>query len=172
MSYRLSMKQKNWVVVLHVLSIVGWLGGAVCMLLLSRHMLYADQGEQLYYTLENMHLIDSTLIRYPALIALVTGIVLSLWTQWGIFKYYWILIKLVLTVSLIVFGITCMGQWLSELFRTADEMRLAALGDAKFLDTAYRLLGGAVANIGALVFMTAISYFKPLGKIRKTARKS
>lgn len=46
-------------------------------------------------------------------------------------------------------------------------MRIVALKDAGFLTTSYSLLGGAVANIVALVFMTAISYLKPFGKIKK-----
>lgn len=167
MSYRLSIKKKQLIIVIHVLSVVCWLGGAMCMLLLGTYMLRAENGEQLYFTLENMHLIDVVFIRYPALVALLTGIVLAIWTNWGLFKHYWILIKLILTLLLIGLGIGYMGDWLSQIVRIAEQERFLALGDAAFLNASYSLIGGAIANIVALIFMTAISYFKPFGKINK-----
>ncbi|AEI40372.1 hypothetical protein [Paenibacillus mucilaginosus] len=165
MSYKLSMKAKQAIITVHVLSVVCWLGGAAVMLLLGLHVLRAESGDQLHYTLENMHLVDVVMIRYTALVALLTGLVLSIWTHWGLFKYYWIVIKLILTVGLIVFGIQYMGSWLSQLMRDGDLLRDLALGAPGFRQTGYSLMGGAIANIAALVFMTAISYFKPFGKI-------
>lgn len=115
MKFKFSIKQKQWIITIHVLSVVCWLGGAICMFVLGSYMLLSGNGEQLYYTLDNMHLIDVVLIRYTALVALLSGIVLSIWTQWGLFKHYWIVIKLILTVFLILFGIKFMGNWLSNL---------------------------------------------------------
>ncbi|GIP40677.1 hypothetical protein J31TS4_39570 [Paenibacillus sp. J31TS4] len=172
MSYKLSIKKKQWIVVIHVLSVVCWLGGAMVMLLLGLYMQKAENGEQLYYTLENMHLIDVVFVRYTALLALFTGIVLSVWTNWGLFKHYWILIKLILTVALIAFGIKYMGAWLSQIVRIAQQERSLALSDTAFLNASYSLIGGAAANIVSLIFMTAISYIKPFGKINKRASKS
>ncbi len=172
MKYKFSIKQKQWIITIHVLSVVCWLGGAICMFVLGSYMLMSGNGEQLYYTLDNMHLIDVVLIRYTALVALVSGIALSIWTQWGLFKHYWIVIKLILTVFLILFGIKFMGNWLSDLIQGADQMRIVALKDTGFLTTSYSLLGGAIANIVALVFMTAISYLKPFGKIKKRGERN
>lgn len=172
MSYKLSIKKKQLIIVIHVLSVVCWLGGAMVMLLLGTYMLKAENGEQLYYTLDNMHLIDVVLIRYTALVALLTGILLSVWTNWGLFKHYWILIKLILTVALIGFGIEYMGDWLSQIVCIGKQERFLALSDAAFLNASYSLIGGAIANIVSLIFMTAISYFKPFGKISKKVQKS
>lgn len=44
MRYKLSIKKKQLIIVIHVLSVVCWLGGAMCMLL-PRH-LYAEGGER------------------------------------------------------------------------------------------------------------------------------
>lgn len=172
MSYKLSIKKKQLIIVIHVLSVVCWLGGAMVMLLLGTYMLKAENGEQLYYTLDNMHLIDVVLIRYTALVTLLTGILLSVWTNWGLFKHYWILIKLILTVALIGFGIEYMGDWLSQIVRIGKQERFLALSDAAFLNASYSLIGGAIANIVSLIFMTAISYFKPFGKVSKKVHKS
>ncbi|CAM5780763.1 MULTISPECIES: hypothetical protein [Brevibacillus] len=171
MGYKLSIRKKQLIIIIHVLSVVCWLGGAMVMLLLGMYMLKAENGEQLYYTLDNMHLVDVVFIRYTAVVALLTGIVLSVWTNWGLFKHYWILIKLILTVSLIGFGIGYMADWLSQIVRIAEQERFLALGDAAFLNTSYSLIGGAIANIVSLIFMTAITYFKPFGKIKPIVRK-
>lgn len=171
MGYKLSIKKKQMLIIIHVLSVVCWLGGAMVMLLLGMHMLKAGNGEQLYYTLENMHVIDVVFIRYTALVALLTGIVLSVWTNWGLFKHYWIVTKLSLTILLIGFGIEYMGDWLSQIVRIAKQERFLALSDSAFLNASYSLIGGAIANIVSLIFMTAISYFKPFGKIKPVARK-
>ncbi|MED1855033.1 hypothetical protein P4V33_25945 [Brevibacillus borstelensis] len=86
MGYKLSIRKKQLLIIIHVLSVVCWLGGAMVMLLLGMYMLKAENGEQLYYTLDNMHLVDVVFIRYTALVALLTGIVLSVWTNWGAFQ--------------------------------------------------------------------------------------
>lgn len=172
MSYKLSIKKKQLIIIIHVLSVICWLGGAMVMLLLGTYMLNSENGEQLYYTVENLHLIDVVMIRYTALVTLITGILLSVWTNWGLLKHYWIVIKLILTLLLICFGIAYMSGWLSQLVSIAQQGRALALSDAAFLNTAYSLIGGAIANIVALIFMTAISYFKPFGKIGKKVPKS
>ncbi|MGN7384159.1 CopD family protein [Paenibacillus sp. SAFN-117] len=172
MSYRLSLKKKQLLITIHVISIISWFGGVFCMFMLGLYMLNSENGEQLYYTLENMHLVDVILIRYTALVALLSGLALSLWTNWGLFKYYWIVAKFILTIILILFGIAYLSPWLSQLLREADLGRSLALTNAAFLDKSYSLLGGAIANIIALTFMTAISYFKPFGKINPKLNKS
>ncbi|MFD0714722.1 hypothetical protein [Paenibacillus sp. GCM10027626] len=58
MSYRLSLKKKQLLITIHVISIISWFGGVFSMFMLGLYMLNSDNGEQLYYTLENMHLVD------------------------------------------------------------------------------------------------------------------
>ncbi|WNC14349.1 hypothetical protein [Brevibacillus brevis] len=79
--------------------------------------------------------------------------------------------KLILTILLIGFGIEYMGDWLSQIVRIAKQERFLALSDSAFLNASYSLIGGAIANIVSLIFMTAISYFKPFGKIKPVVRK-
>lgn len=71
MGYKLSIRKKQLLIIIHVLSVVCWLGGAMVMLLLGMYMLKAENGEQLYYTLDNMHLVDVVFIRYTAVVALL-----------------------------------------------------------------------------------------------------
>ena len=47
-----------------------------------------------------------------SLATLLTGIVLSLGTKWGLLKHYWIVAKLLLTVGVTLSGIFCVDLWI------------------------------------------------------------
>lgn len=173
MAYRLNMRKKKVLVAIHVLATMAWFGGALCMLILGIYMGNAENQEQLLYTLANMHLIDGTLIKYPALVVLITGLMLSVWTHWGLAKHYWVLIKLVFTFLIILIGILFLSDWLSFLMETAELNQSAALQNDSFNKTRFYLTAGAIFNIALMALMTLVTYFKPFGKIkRKTNPRS
>lgn len=167
MAYRLKIKQKQWLVIIHVVSIISWTGGAIGMLTFGLALLFAENGQQLYYTLMNIHLLDESLIKYPALSVFITGILLSVWTQWGLFKHYWVLIKFTLTILMIIFAILNLSDWLNILIETAQNHGLIAFQLEVFQYTGWRLLIATIFNIAAMLFMTIITYLKPFGKIKK-----
>src|SRR5690606_24640634 len=74
MAYRLSVRKKQMLVAIHVLSVMAWFGGTCCMLLLGWSMRSAENGPQLLYTLSSMHIVDEALLKYPALVALISGV--------------------------------------------------------------------------------------------------
>ncbi|PRX42635.1 hypothetical protein CLV97_101124 [Planifilum fimeticola] len=130
----------------------------------------AENGEQLFYTLSSMHIVDETLLKYPALAALISGVLLSVWTNWGLTKYYWVLIKLILTVGIILFAIFFVSRWFSFLLSAAEQWGYAAFRRDAFQSVwMSNMLGGAV-NLAALLLMTLITYFKPFGKIKGRGR--
>jgi hypothetical protein len=136
-------------------------------LILGIYMGNAENGEQLYYTLSSMHMIDGTLIKYPAMVVLITGLMLSVWTHWGLTKHYWVLIKLVSTFFIIMLGILFLSDGLSFLIATAEKDHLAALQNASFHRTSISLTLGAIFNVAAMVMMTLVTYYKPFGKIKR-----
>jgi hypothetical protein len=81
----------------HVTFSVGWLGAVVAYLALAIAGLTshdAQMGPAAYLAME---LIGWFVIVPCALASLLTGLVQSLGTEWGLFRHYWILAKLVLT---------------------------------------------------------------------------
>ncbi|CAG7657543.1 hypothetical protein ACFQI7_35100 [Paenibacillus allorhizosphaerae] len=168
MAYKLSMKQKNILVVLHVISVAAWFGATLCMLLLLLYVKKAENGEQLYYILESMHILDDNLIKYPALLTLFTGVLLSLWTHWGIAKYYWVVVKLILTIVTILLGIFFINDWFAYLLSAAKKYGFAAVQRQDFQSIWLANVLAAIFNNAAYGFMMFITYFKPFGKIRKT----
>src|SRR5215216_5622851 len=79
----------------HVTSSVGWLGAVVAFLALSM----ASQDPQ---TVRGAYLVmelTGWVVLVPlSLASLLTGLVCSLSSSWGLFRHYWVLFKLVINV--------------------------------------------------------------------------
>ncbi|PLR66925.1 DUF2269 family protein [Bacillus sp. UMB0893] len=170
MAIRLSLRKKQVLVSIHVISVTLWFGGTMGMLLLGFYLKNAVDGEQLYYTLLSMHVIDESLLKYPALLTLITGIMLSVWTQWGLFKHYWVLIKLALTIVTILLGIFFINDWFSFLVTTAEELGFSALQNQDFHNVWFSMILTGSFNLLCLVMMTFVTYIKPFGKIKKIVK--
>lgn len=171
MAYRLNQKKKSILVAIHVLSVASWIGGTLGMLLLGVYLQNAANGEQLFYTLASMEVIDENLLKYPALLSLLTGILLSIWTQWGLVKHYWVLIKFALTILTIMIGILFLNKWTALLVDLVEETGFVALQNSQFQSTWLSIIITASFNLFCLAFMTFITYLKPFGKVKKNKSK-
>jgi len=82
----------------HVVASVGWIGAAVVFLAISALALTARDDLTVrgaYVLMER----EGWLVLVPlAFASLVTGLVMSLGTTWGLFRHYWVVAKLVITV--------------------------------------------------------------------------
>jgi hypothetical protein len=87
-------------------------------------------------------------------LALLTGIALGLGTPWGVFRYPWVVAKLVLIITVIIVGATVLRPVLT------DDTNA---GDAP-------LIVGAAYDVTALTVATALGVFKP-GRSRRPAPK-
>src|SRR5713226_2624989 len=82
----------------HVTSSVGWLGAVAGFLALAVAGLSNQNAETVRAAYIAMHLTTWFVIVPLSLAALLTGLVQSLGTTWGLFRHYWIVTKLLLTV--------------------------------------------------------------------------
>lgn len=167
MAYRLNQKKKSILVAVHVLSVASWIGGTLAMLLLAVYLQKGANGEQLLYTMTSMEVIDENLLKYPALLTLITGIMLSVWTQWGLVKHYWVIIKLVLTILTIMIGIFFLNRWTANLGILIEDLGFIALKNEQFQTTWISVVTTSSFNILCLAFLTFITYLKPFGKVKK-----
>ncbi len=82
----------------HVTCSVGWLGAVVVFLALSIIGLTSQDAQ----TVRGAYLVMEPAARFVlvplAFASLLTGIVQSLGTTWGLFRHYWVLFKLLITV--------------------------------------------------------------------------
>ena len=82
----------------HVVSSVGWLGAVAGFLALAAAGLTSQDAQMVRAAYLAMELIAWFVIVPLALASLLTGLVQSVGTTWGLFRHYWVLAKLLVTV--------------------------------------------------------------------------
>lgn len=84
--------------ILHIVTSVGWLGAVAAFLVLSMVGLNSEDNSLVRAAFASMDLLGRYLIVPLSLAALSSGILQSLTTQWGLFRHYWVVTKLALTI--------------------------------------------------------------------------
>jgi hypothetical protein len=143
----------------HVTSSVGWLGAVAGFLALAVAGVTSADAKLVRAAYLSMHLITWFVIIPFSVAALLTGLVQSLGTPWGVFRHYWIVAKLGLTViaTLILLAHT---QPIGRVAGVASQTMLAS-GDLRQLRI--QLIADAGAALMALLLATTLSVYKPWG---------
>lgn len=148
----------------HITSSVGWLGAAVGFLALVVPTLTSQDAQTVRAAYMAMELTGWFAIVPLALASLLTGLVMSLSTQWGLFRYYWVLFKLMLTLLATIVLLLNM-QTVSFLAGVAAEAGSVGLSG----------LRGELVHAGAgllvLFVITILSIYKPWGMTPYGRRK-
>ena len=149
----------------HVTSTVGWLGAVAGFLALAIAGLTSQDFQTVRATYLAMELTGWYVLVPLCLASLVTGLVMSLGTPWGLFRHYWVLIKFLITVAsaLILFMYT---RTLSHLGDLARDTRLS-IND---LRNPSPVVHAGLALL-ALLVTTTLSVYKPPGMTRYGQRK-
>ena len=82
----------------HITFSVGWIGAVIAYLALVAAAMTTQDAQTLRAAWIMMELTGWYVIVPLALAALLTGLVMALGTRWGLFRHYWVLISLVLTI--------------------------------------------------------------------------
>ncbi|MGO0578195.1 hypothetical protein [Ornithinimicrobium panacihumi] len=147
--------RKAWLLT-HVITSVGWLGAGATNLVLAVSVMQGQgSAPGVGYAYQTIHLIDAWIVIPAAFAALISGIVLSLGTPWGLFRHWWVVAKLVLTLAVILFSTFGLGVWV--------EMSQPAAGPSDPTRYTSAITTGACMNMLALTGMTALSIYKPKG---------
>lgn len=154
------------VLTLHIVTSVGWLGAVAVVLVLAVTGLASTDPLLVRVAYIAMNLVGWTIIFPLSLASLLSGIVQGMGTVWGLFRHYWVTIKLVVTALATVLLLVHL-QPVAEMAEVAsaaepvpsrmDAMRLQLVVDA----------GAAVL---ALLVTTVLSVYKPRGLTRHGQR--
>lgn len=97
-----------------------------------------------------------------SLTALATGIALATGSPWGLARHYWVLAKLVLLIAVILAGM---------LLFTPEAMADATAGGAAPAGRRWEQVAVVSCQLAMLLTATALSVFKPRGRVgRRRAR--
>src|ERR671917_1368106 len=118
----------------HLTVSVGWIGAVVAYLALGVSAATSRDAQTVRAAWIAMELSGWFAIVPLALAALLTGLVMSLGTPWGLFRHYWVLITLVLTVFATVILLLHMPtvSSLADVAREAEGAELTGLGGDLF----------------------------------------
>ena len=145
----------------HVTSSVGWFGAVVAFLALAIMGLRGDGEDGLIRSAYvAMEAIGSFVIVPFSLASLATGLIQSLRTHWGIFRHYWVVAKLLITVGASLLLMLHM-QVVSTVAEAASS---GALGAHHLRDPRMQLVADAGAASLVLLIAIALSIFKPQGR--------
>ena len=143
----------------HVTFSVGWLGTVAGFLALAIAALTSRDVQTVRGSYIAMELTGWYVIVPFCLVSLVTGLVLSLGTPWGLFRYYWVLVKFLITVvsAVILLGFT---QTLGALGQLASDATLS-MAELRDLNQSPALHSGG--GLLVLLVATALAVYKPWG---------
>lgn len=161
---KLSVKPKNWLLSSHVAFGGIWFGTALCMVAIAFFNRDTASGEQLYAVNSVMKLLDDWVIIPSATLSLITGGLLCWLTIWGFVKHYWIIVKWIATVTLIVTGTVWLGPWVNAMTAISEVERMQALQNPLYAFDRQAVLIGAIAQTSCLLAIIAISVLKPWGR--------
>ncbi len=146
----------------HITFSVGWLGAVAVFLALAITGLSSQNIQLARSAYVAMELSAWYVIVPFCLASLFTGVVQSLETKWGLFKHYWIVVKLFLTIAATIFLLLHL-QPISYLAGVAANTSLSKIQEPGLQ---IQLIAVSGAAILVLLAATTISIYKPWGKIQ------
>jgi len=158
---------RKFLLTAHVVSSVGALGAVAVFLALAIAGLNADDSAIVRAAYLAMELAARFVIVPLVFAALLTGLLQSLVTAWGLFRHYWVIAKLLLTVLTVVVLMLQM-EGIGYVARMAAEMTLSA---ADLRAARISLVTHAAGGLLVLLAAAALSVYKPRGMTRYGWRK-
>ncbi len=163
----LSPRLRKAVLTAHVTLAVGWLGAVAGFLAIAIAGLASEDAQVVRSVYVSMGIIARFVIVPLSFAPLVTGPILSLGTPWGLFRHYWILAKLAITVlSTIVLQVH-----MRPINLLADAAVTSAGLSADLRTAQVQIVVASVAAVLALLAATALGVYKPRGMTRYGWRK-
>jgi hypothetical protein len=156
---------RTFALTVHVTSSVGWLGAVAAFLALGVVGLTSRDAQ----TVRGAYLVmepAAWLVLVPlALASLLSGLVQSLGTTWGLFRHYWVLFKLLInlfaTVVLLMYMQTC---------RVLADVAADPSADLAVVRNASPVQHAALA-LALLLVATVLAVYKPRGMTAYGQRK-
>jgi hypothetical protein len=158
---------RKFALTVHVIASVSWVGAVAGFLALAIAGLVSPDIQLVRASYLAMDLTYRSVVIPLGLASLVTGLVSSLCTEWGLLRHYWVLVKLLLTIPASILMLVHVrpvgymaGVAAATMLSSADLSRLRM-----------QLVAYASAALLALLVVTALSTYKPRGRTWYGARR-
>lgn len=161
---RLTPAARNALLVLHVILGIGWMGVDIALFVLLMTARTTDDATLVISGFNAIGMIVPRAVPPLSLGILATGLLLGLGTRWGLIRYWWVLVKLLLSLvmTLLVYFslLPAVGSMavLADTTLSADAVR-ASLGPLPTM-----LMFPPIVSFLMLGAATILSIFKPWGR--------
>lgn len=154
---------------LHVVLSIGWLGAVVAFLALAVGS-FAREADLARAAYLGMDIVARGALLPLSIGALVSGVVQSLATRWGLFRYYWVLAKLALTVLATVGLIVHQRTAIADASRLALDATAPLFHSPELRQLGVQLVVDSSLAIAVLLTATWIAVYKPWGVVGYVTR--
>jgi hypothetical protein len=150
----------------HLTLSVGWIGAVAAYMALDVAAATGQDAQTVRAAYLGMGMIARYIIVPLALASLLTGLVMAVGTKWGLFRHYWVLISLLLTIVATVVllvetqTISYFADRAADPTTSSDDLR--ALGST---------LVHSVGGTAVLLVILVLNVYKPRGMTRYGWRK-
>lgn len=151
---RFSLQTRNALLTAHIVVSVALLGDSTGYLAVAIRTNTLDDPALVHDSVKTLNMFSLVFGIPLSFAALLTGAVLGLGTRWGVFRYPWVVAKLVLIVTVLLVG--------AFVIAPASDQMLDGDGDRTG-----RLIAAATYDVVALTAATALGVFKPGSAFRR-----
>ena len=161
---KLTLKQKHWLLSAHIVFAALWTGTVLCMFLLSWSNIKTSDSDILYALHSVVNLLDDYVVIPAAIGSVLTATFLCWLTNYGFTKFWWVISKWFLSISLIVFGTFWLYPWSNEAEAIALSQGTSAFNTVLYSWDVKGILIGTIIQTLLLILIIGISVIKPWGR--------
>ena len=162
-TWPLGTRMRKGVLVVHIVSAGVWIGIDVVMAVVIFTALLTDDDNTKALCYRVLELFAVWPLLTTGLVCLASGVVLGLGTKYGLVRYWWVAIKLVLNIVLTTLVLVALRP---EVSKAAEQGRQFAAGEPASLVVG-NLIFPPIVSPTALLIAVVLAVFKPWGLIRK-----
>jgi hypothetical protein len=165
--WRLGAGTRKCFLLVHIASAGAWLGIDVVMAVLIFTALFTDDGRTKALCFQALELVAVWPLLTTGAVCLITGAILGLGSKYGLVRYWWVVVKLVLNLLLTGLVLIALAP---EVSQAAARGRQFAAGEPAALAVGDLIFPPIVSPTALLVAMV-LAVFKPWGRIRRPATR-
>lgn len=159
----LPRRTRKAVLVVHIASAGAWIGLDVVMAVLIVTAGVTRDRNIKAVSLQALELFAVWPMLVTGVVCLVSGLVLGLGTKFGLVRYWWVAVKLVLNIVLVVLVATALRSGVHEVAGQARLLAAGRIGEVPVGDLKFPPIVSPIA----LMVATTLSVYKPWGRLRR-----
>jgi hypothetical protein len=160
--WRLGARVRRSVLVVHLASAGAWLGIDVVMAVLVFTALGSDDDRTKALSLRALELVAVGPLLAAGLVCLLSGVLLGLGSRYGLVRYWWVAVKLVLNLVLTGLVLVSLAPQVADAAARARQFDAGVPAPLGVGD----LIFPPIVSPTALLLAMVLAVFKPWGRIR------